>query len=70
MAALCKKSFVDTFLNEYGYLYDYVDGNMVDWSVRPNMIFAVALDYSPLELNQKEESFSMSARANCSHQRP
>lgn len=34
------------FLNDYGYLYDYVDGNMVDWSVRPNMILAVALDYS------------------------
>ena len=45
---LCKTSFVDTFLNEYGYLFDYVDGNMMDWSVRPNMIFAVALDYSPL----------------------
>lgn len=54
MAERCKKAFVDTFLNEYGYLYDYVDGNMVDWSVRPNMIFAVALDYSPLELNQKK----------------
>ena len=31
------KAFVDTFLNEYGYLLDYVDGNMMDWSVRPNM---------------------------------
>ena len=30
MAERCKKAFVDTFLNEYGYLYDYVDGNMVD----------------------------------------
>ena len=63
MAALCKKSFVDTFLNEYGYLYDYVDGNMVDWSVRPNMIFAVALDYSPLELNQKKSVLDVRRRA-------
>jgi len=47
-AALCQKSFVDTFLNEFGYLYDYVDGNMISWEVRPNQIFAVALDYSPL----------------------
>lgn len=47
-AELCKKSFVDTFLNQYGYLYDFVDGNAVNWEVRPNMIFAVALDYSPL----------------------
>lgn len=62
MAAQCKKSFVDTFLNEYGYLYDFVDGNMVDWSVRPNMIFAVALDYSPLELNQKKSVLDVCTR--------
>ena len=47
-------SFVDTFLNEYGYLFDYVDGKMMDWSVRPNMIFSVALDYSPLNSKQKK----------------
>ena len=62
MAAQCKRSFVDTFLNEYGYLYDFVDGNMVDWSVRPNMIFAVALDYSPLELNQKKSVLDVCTR--------
>ena len=48
------KSFIDTFLNEYGYLLDYVDGNMMDWSVRPNMIFTVAFDYSPLDARQKK----------------
>ena len=48
------KSFVDVFLNEYGYLLDYVDGNMMDWSVRPNMIFAAAFDYSPLDARQKK----------------
>ena len=48
------KSFIDTFLNEYGYLLDYVDGNMMDWSVRPNMIFTVAFDYSPLDACQKK----------------
>ena len=53
LAEKCKVSFVETFLNEYGYLYDYVDGRMVDWSVRPNMVFAVALDYSPLDQKQK-----------------
>ena len=53
LAENCKTSFVETFLNEYGYLYDYVDGRMVDWSVRPNMVFAVALDYSPLDHKQK-----------------
>jgi glycogen debranching enzyme len=48
------KSFVNVFLNEYGYLLDYVDGNMMEWSVRPNMIFAVAFDYSPLNSSQKK----------------
>lgn len=54
LAQKCKASFADTFLNEYGYLYDYVDGNMADWSVRPNMIFAAATDYSPLDERQKK----------------
>ena len=53
LAEKCKVAFVETFLNEYGYLYDYVDGRMVDWSVRPNMVFAVALDYSPLDQKQR-----------------
>lgn len=43
-----KESFVAVFENEWGYLFDYVDGGIVNWSVRPNMIFAVSLDYSPL----------------------
>ena len=54
VAEQTKVSFVDTFLNEYGYLLDYVDGDMMDWSVRPNMIFAVAFDYSPLTQDQKK----------------
>ena len=61
-AALCKTSFVKTFLNDYGYLFDYVDGNMMDWSVRPNMIFAVALDYSPLEQQQKKSVLDICTR--------
>ena len=48
-------SFVDVFRNEYGYLMDYVDGYMMDWSVRPNMIFTVAFDYSPLDKAQKKQ---------------
>ncbi len=54
LAERCAQSFTDTFLNEYGYLFDYVDGNMMDWSVRPNMIFTVAFDYSPLNAAQKK----------------
>ena len=61
-AEISKKSFVDTFLNEYGYLYDYVDGNMMDWSVRPNMIFPVAFDYSPLSQDQKKKVLDICTR--------
>ena len=62
LAEKCKQSFVDTFLNEYGYLLDYVDGNTMDWSVRPNMIFAVALDYSPLTQQQMKSVLDVCTR--------
>ena len=61
-AALAKQSFVETFVNEYGYLLDYVDGKMMDWSVRPNMIFAVALDYSPLSQDQMKSVVDICTR--------
>ncbi len=62
LAEKCKKSFNDVFLNEYGYLYDHVDGKMIDWSVRPNMIFAVALDFSPLSVDAKRTVLDMCTR--------
>lgn len=49
------QSFKKIFLNEYGYLLDYVDGPMMDWSVRPNQIFAIALDFSPLDLKERKK---------------
>ena len=57
---ICSKT--GTFLNEYGYLLDYVDGNMMDWSVRPNMIFACAFDYSPLNQDQKKSVLDVCTR--------
>ena len=62
LAAQTKESFLETFLNDFGYLYDYVDGNMVDWSVRPNMVFAVAL---PRCCKTRRNRYSTSARVNC-----
>ena len=62
LAAQVKESFVETFVNEYGYLLDYVDGTMMDWSVRPNMIFAVALDYSPLNQQQMKSVVDICTR--------
>ncbi|MDE7378432.1 MAG: amylo-alpha-1,6-glucosidase [Paraprevotella sp.] len=49
------ESFKNVFLNEHNYLFDYVDGNGQDWSVRPNMIFTVAFDYSPLNASQQKK---------------
>lgn len=53
-ARLTGNAFKETFLNEAGYLYDFVDGNYRNPDVRPNMLFAVSLPYSPLERSQKK----------------
>jgi Glycogen debranching enzyme len=47
-------SFVNVFLNEHGYLFDYVNGDYPDWSVRPNQVFAVSLEHSPLNRVQQK----------------
>jgi predicted glycogen debranching enzyme len=45
-----KKQFVETFwFEEGGYLYDVVDGNIRDASIRPNQIMAIGLPYPLLE---------------------
>ncbi|OFX84241.1 MAG: amylo-alpha-1,6-glucosidase [Bacteroidetes bacterium GWF2_33_16] len=50
---LIKKSFTDIFwFEEKQYLYDLVDNEISDKSVRPNQVFAVSLPYSPLEETQ------------------
>lgn len=46
------ESFAPTFLNDYGYLYDYVNGSYTDLSVRPNMVIAVGVDHTPLDRRQ------------------
>ncbi len=53
-AKKCADNFVPMFYNEYGYLCDYCVDGYRDYNVRPNMIFAVALDYSPLDQKQKK----------------
>ena len=53
-AEIVRHTFVSTFMNEAGYLYDYVENGYADVNVRPNMIFAVSLDYSPLERSQQK----------------
>jgi glycogen debranching enzyme len=48
-----KENFAKVFWNGY-YLYDFVSGDYKELSVRPNMIFAASLKYSPLENKQKK----------------
>lgn len=54
LATKCGESFVSTFLNGYGYLYDYVNGTYTDLEVRPNMAIAIGLEYSPLNRRQRK----------------
>ena len=60
--ARCHQSFAATFYNKYGYLFDYVGGTSQDWSVRPNMVFACAFDYSPLTREQKRSILDFCTR--------
>ncbi|MBQ7823971.1 MAG: 4-alpha-glucanotransferase, partial [Bacteroidaceae bacterium] len=62
LAQKTASSFVEMFLNGYGYLFDYVDGNFADWSVRPNMLFALSLDYSPLDKKQRKTALEVITR--------
>lgn len=55
-------SFKEMFLNDYGYLFDYVDTNYADWSVRPNMLFALSLDYSPLDKSERKKALDVVTR--------
>jgi glycogen debranching enzyme len=52
-AEIARETFVKIFWNGT-YLYDYVDGDYVNLEVRPNMILAVGLTHSPLNLQQQK----------------
>lgn len=56
------ESFAPTFLNDYGYLYDYVNGSYTDLSVRPNMVIAVGVDHTPLDRRQRKRILDIVTR--------
>ena len=60
-AEIAREAFVKTFWNGT-YLYDYVVGNYNDWEVRPNMILAVALAYSPLDRQQQKSVLDITTK--------
>jgi len=61
-SALAEKislSFIDTFWNpDKKYLADYVDGEYKDWTVRPNMLFATSLPFSPISEEMRKQVLS------------
>lgn len=57
-----QQPFAATFLNDYGYLYDYVNGTFADPSVRPNMAIAIGLDNSPLDRRQRKSVLDVVTR--------
>jgi len=60
-AGIAREEFVKTFWNG-NYLYDYVDGNYKDLEVRPNMLLAVALPYSPLSIQQQKSVLDITTK--------
>lgn len=53
-------AFVNTFWKEgHKHLADVVKEGVHDWSVRPNMVIAVAMDYSPLSKEQQKSVLSV-----------
>ena len=62
LAAKTGPAFKETFLNEHGYLLDYVDGNHISWSVRPNMLIASSLENSPLTKAEKKRIFDIATK--------
>ncbi|MDR3653532.1 MAG: amylo-alpha-1,6-glucosidase [Paludibacter sp.] len=60
-AEIAREAFVKTFWNGT-YLYDYVIGNYNDLEVRPNMILAVGLPFSPLNLQQQKSVLDITTK--------
>lgn len=60
-SGLTKVSFLEQFWNGT-YLYDYVNGDVKDKEVRPNMLLAVALEHSPLDKKAKKSTLDIITR--------
>ncbi len=62
LAKKTKEAFISTFLNGFGYLYDYVNGTYKDLEVRPNMAIAIGLEHSPLDRRQSKKILDLVTR--------
>lgn len=59
LAEVTASSFKEVFLNQHEYLLDYVDDGYISWSVRPNMLIATSLEYSPLTIQERKKVFDI-----------
>jgi predicted glycogen debranching enzyme len=56
VASMIPSSFIETFWDDSrGYLADYVDGSYRNFDVRPNMVFATSLPYTPLNEEKRKK---------------
>lgn len=63
LPAKVAKSFVELFWSENRqYLADCIDGDAKDWSIRPNMLIAAALEFTPLDREKQKAILSMVKR--------
>ena len=60
-AEIARDSFVNTFWNGT-YLYDYVVDDYKDIEVRPNMLLAVGLPFSPLDRQQQKSVLDITTK--------
>jgi predicted glycogen debranching enzyme len=55
LPAAISKSFIDEFWgDEEGYLADSVSETDKDWTIRPNMVIAAAMEYTPLDREKQK----------------
>jgi predicted glycogen debranching enzyme len=59
MADKVKASFTDTFINKEGGFYDFVNSNEKNKQVRPNMMLAAALPYTPMDETMQKQAFDI-----------
>jgi len=60
-AEISRESFIRTFWNGT-YLYDFVTEHYSDPEVRPNMLFAIGLPFSPLDKQQQKSVLDICTR--------
>lgn len=57
------KMIVDTFWDDHqGYLADFIEGELKDWSIRPNQVIAIAMPYTPFSQDMRAKVIESARR--------